>query len=70
MKEAKANKKFSHLQEERMYNSKKAKGKSCTKAGNQFFIFGVTLTKYMSLGCVWKLIKIVEVNWLVGAPYL
>ena len=34
MKEAKTNKKFSHLQE-----------------------------------CVWKLIKIVEVHWLVGAPY-
>ena len=49
---------------------KKTKGKSCTKAGNQFFIFGVTFTKYMSLECVWKLIKIVEVNWLVGAPYL
>ena len=30
----------------------KTKGKSCAKPGYQFLIFGVTLTKYMSLGCV------------------
>ena len=49
---------------------KKDKENLVQKPVMSFVIFGVTLAKYMSPGCVWKLMKIVEVNWLVGVLYL